>query len=65
MALEQDECSLCKKAEKDLKLVSSKLKCLHMNEFVNFNFWKKKCELSPIMSDPVLLQVMGGNSKLC
>ena len=57
MALEQDDCTLCKKAEQDLKLVSSKLKCLHKNE-MNLSFWRKKCELLPVISDPILLQVL-------
>ena len=57
MALEQDECSLCKKAEQELKQVSSKLKCLHKDK-ITFNFWKKQCELAPFMSDPILLQVV-------
>lgn len=57
MALEQDDCSLCKKAEQDLKLVSGKLKCLHRSE-MNFSFWRKKCELLPVISEPILLQVL-------
>lgn len=57
MALERDGCSLCTKAEEELKLVSSKLKCLHKDQII-FNFWKKKCKLAPPMSDPILLQVM-------
>ena len=57
MALEQDDCTLCKKAEQDLKLVSNKLKCLHKNE-MNFSFWRKKCEFLPVISDPILLQVL-------
>ena len=57
MALEGDECSLCTKAEDELKMVSSKLKCLHKDK-INFNFLKKRCALSPPMSDPILLQVL-------
>ena len=60
MALEMDGCSLCTKAEGELKSVSSKLKCLH-KEKISFNFWKKKCELEPFMSDPILLQVFHAN----
>ncbi|XP_028391786.1 metallophosphoesterase 1-like [Dendronephthya gigantea] len=55
MALEQDGCSLCTKAEENLKSISSKLKCLHKDK-ITLNFWKKKCELEPFMSDPILLQ---------
>ena len=56
MALEGDGCALCKKAEQELKQVSSQLKCLHKDKIM-FNFWRKQCELAPLMSDPILLQV--------
>ena len=55
MALEQDGCALCEKAEQELKQVSSQLKCLHKDKLM-FNFWRKQCVLAPFMSDPVLLQ---------
>jgi hypothetical protein len=57
MALEQDGCSLCIKAEQELKQLSSKLKCLYKDKFI-FDFWKKQCELAPLMSRPILLQVL-------
>lgn len=57
MALAQDDCSLCFKAERELKRVSSKLKCLHKKK-VEFSFWKKECQLAQTMSDPILLQVL-------
>ena len=56
MALEQDGCALCEKAEQELKQVSSKLKCLHKDK-ITLSFWRKQCALvAPLLSDPVLLQ---------
>ena len=56
MAFEQDGCSLCMKAEIELQKVTTKLKCLYKDQ-VTLDFWKKKCEIAPSMSDPILLQV--------
>ena len=58
MAFEQDGCSLCRQAETNLQEVTAKLKCRNKDQIM-LNLWKKRCEVAPQMSDPILLQVCG------